>query len=138
MEQDLLPTLRESGMIFVAYRVLSAGFMAGNFDAGAAREGTRFADSHPLGKAMQGLYGNPKSARAEVRLSAILETHGLPLVEASLRWVCYHAALGIEDGIILGGSRLHQFERNIAAIEKGHLTSGLANEMSQVYRQLNG
>ena len=93
VERELLPVLRRHGISLVAYRVLGAGFLGGNFAAGAGRRQTRFAAEHPLGQAMQGLYGGERFARAHEMLEEALRPDGIPLVEAGLRWVCYHSAL---------------------------------------------
>jgi hypothetical protein len=68
---------------------------AGILRPGLGKGGTRFAVEHPLGQAMQELYGGERFARAHEMLEEALRPHGIPPVEAGLRWVCYHAARGV-------------------------------------------
>ncbi|KAH7099241.1 aflatoxin B1 aldehyde reductase-like protein [Auriculariales sp. MPI-PUGE-AT-0066] len=139
METELLPLLREHGIAFVAYRALAAGFMTGNFVPGeTAKEGTRFSDAHPLGKLVQSLYSAPRYAQAWEMFSSALEHHGITPPEAGLRWICYHSALGNDDSVILGTSKIAYLEANIEAIEKGPLPSDLVEVLNRIGRIANG
>ena len=54
-------------------------------------------------------------------LHTYLQPHNISLPEASLRWLYHHSALGPEDGLIFGATKISQLEQNVADIEKGPL-----------------
>jgi aryl-alcohol dehydrogenase-like predicted oxidoreductase len=63
--------------------------------------------------------------------------HRIPPAEGALRWVCYHSALGEEDGLILGELRLEQVKQNAEAVKKGPLPTGVVTEMEEEWKTLS-
>ncbi|TVY53696.1 Oxidoreductase sirO [Lachnellula suecica] len=58
-------------------------------------------------------------------LALVARESGMPIYEAALRWIVYHSALGEDDGVILGASKISQLKSNLGSIEKGPLDAGL-------------
>lgn len=42
-------------------------------------------------------------------------------MEVALRWIAHHSALGPQDGIILGASKVEQIQETVTTISKGPL-----------------
>jgi aflatoxin B1 aldehyde reductase len=110
MEKHLLPLLREHGMVFNAFRSIAAGFFSGSVTSGN-KEGTRFGDKGYVGQYMNKLYDNESLNEAQRKLAGATEELGITPIEAALRWVVYHSALGDGDGVILGASKEVQIEK---------------------------
>ena len=60
----------------------------------------------------------------------------MPLHEAALRWIFYHSALGENDGVILGASKISQIQDNLESIRKGPLEPGLVEVFDEVWAGL--
>jgi len=135
MEKMLLPLLRTHGITFNAYRPLSSGYLTGKVTAGT-EEGTRLSDSHPLGKALQGLFKTDENDAAVKKLGQVAQEAGMPLHEAALRWIFYHSALGERDGVILGASRISQVQFNLESIQRGPLEPELVKMFNEVWAGL--
>lgn len=52
--------------------------------------------------------------------------------EASLRWICYHSALGKDDGVIIGARTVEQLRQNLAAVEKGPLPDACVQALESI------
>ncbi|ESZ95731.1 hypothetical protein SBOR_3885 [Sclerotinia borealis F-4128] len=137
MEKSLLPILRAHSISFYAFRVLASGFLTGNFSAGKSTD-TRFSDAHPLGKAFQKLYGDPKLQQAMKDLEGSLAPLGVLGREASLRWMYYPSRLGVGDAIILGASKIAQVRENVESITKGPLPDGVVEKVEGMWNVLAG
>ncbi|TGO24352.1 hypothetical protein BPAE_0105g00190 [Botrytis paeoniae] len=131
-EKELLPILRAHPMSFFAFIALAAGFLTGNYSAGKSN-GTRFSDDHPLGKALQNLYGAPKLQQAMKDLENNLTPLGISGREASLRWIYYHSKLGDGDGIILRASKISQISRNVKSISAGPLSEEVVQNIEGIW-----
>ncbi|KUI67991.1 Aflatoxin B1 aldehyde reductase member 2 [Cytospora mali] len=112
MEVRILPILRAHGVSFLASHALASGFLTGtHIDA----------DGNPTGRFARSAYAAPEVAAAMKKFVAGCTTYGLPPVEVASRWVAYHSALGDEDSIVLGASKLAQVGDTVANIRKGPL-----------------
>lgn len=109
-------------------RPLAAGFLSG--------KGQRFQDSHPFGKHMQALFGDPALQVAMKTLEDLLGPMDMSGREASLRWLCYHSALGDEDAIIIGASKLEQIQQNVESVKDGPLPEILVEAMNGIWTVL--
>jgi len=49
----------------------------------------------------------------------------MSLAEVSLRWLVYHSALGNEDGVILGASRVEQVAESVRCCRAGPLSEDI-------------
>lgn len=54
---------------------------------------------------------------------------------AALRWLVYHSALGDEDGVILGASKIEQIDDSVAEIAKGPL-NGLEKAFEELWEMV--
>jgi aflatoxin B1 aldehyde reductase len=92
-------------------------------------------DDHPLGKALQGIF---KTDETNAAVQKLAQEAGMPLHEAALRWIFYHSALGENDGVILGASKVSQLQDNLESIQKGPLELGLVKVFDKVWAGLEG
>ena len=69
-------------------------------------------------------------------LKAATEKAGVGLAEASMRWVMHHSALGAEDAVILGASRLEQLRSNVADARKGPLPAELLASFEAAWKKV--
>ncbi|KAL8724054.1 MAG: hypothetical protein Q9181_007008 [Wetmoreana brouardii] len=120
VETKILPLVRAHGMTFNAFRPLTAGFLSGKF-VNNDHAGTRFADNNPLGKVTQKLFGAEYLQTAMKRFDADVKSYNLTLIEVAIRWIVHHSALGDEDGIIVGASKIEQICETLSVVEKGPL-----------------
>ncbi|KAI9716595.1 MAG: hypothetical protein M1828_007628 [Chrysothrix sp. TS-e1954] len=134
-ETSLLPFLRAHSMRFRAYRPVAAGFLTGKPTAGAT-QGTRFDPSSPIGAAMGRLFGAPELGVAFAKLRDVCGRFGVGTLEAGLRWIFWHSALGEGDGVILGASRDEQVTLNVESVMKGPLPGEVVTVIEEVWRDL--
>jgi aflatoxin B1 aldehyde reductase len=60
---------------------------------------------------------------------------GTTVQGAALRWLVYHSALGDEDGVILGASKIEQIDDSAAEIAKGPL-KGLEKAFEELWENV--
>lgn len=113
METRVLPILRAHGMSFLASHALASGFLTGNHVDDEGRPTGRFAKNSS--------YASPEVASAMKTFVDGCRAHSLPPVEVASRWIAHHSALGDDDGIVLGASKLAQVGDTVANIRKGPL-----------------
>jgi aflatoxin B1 aldehyde reductase len=63
------------------------------------------------------------------------QTAGSTVQGAALRWLVYHSALGEEDGVILGASKIEQIDDSAAEIAKGPL-KGLEKAFEELWENV--
>jgi aflatoxin B1 aldehyde reductase len=114
---------------------LCSGFLTGKFTAGD-HSNTRFGDEHPLGKAMQGIFGTQELHLAVGTLAEATKKFDMPLHEAALRWICHHSALNENDGVIPGATKLQQLEENMKTISRGSLPNELVKVFDECWQTL--
>lgn len=137
MEKELLPLLRRHGISFVAYSPLAGGLLTGNFSLGNDLSGTRFAAGNMIGDLYRPLYDKPQMHTAIRDLHAFLQPRGVSMVGASLRWLKYHSALGEDDGIILGATKIEQIDDNMAEIAKGPLEASVVDAFEKAWEAVS-
>lgn len=113
MEARVLPILRAHGMSFLASHALASGFLTGNHVDNEGTPTGRFAKNANLAA--------PEVAASMNEFVAGCSAQGLPPVEVASRWIAHHSALGDEDAIVLGASKLAQVGDTVASIRKGPL-----------------
>ncbi|KAF9629570.1 hypothetical protein BFW01_g10773 [Lasiodiplodia theobromae] len=136
-EDTLFPTLRKHGIFFNAFSPLAGGFLTGRLTANET-EGTRFADGNVMGQAYKAQYDKEEMHDAIASLNVIIESLGISKIEASLRWICFHSALGAQDGVILGASKPTQLVSNVEAVAKGPLPEKVVTAMDAIWRSISG
>ncbi|KAJ7079516.1 aflatoxin B1-aldehyde reductase [Mycena crocata] len=106
VETELIPCLRHFGLKFAAYCPLAGGYLVGHLlgPKSAVPRGSHFDPRNPFGTWYQDRYTPMNVAVNELR--EVVESHGLNLNCASVRWLQHHSALLPTDlGIIFGGSK---------------------------------
>ena len=111
---------------------LAGGFLSGRLTAGET-EGTRFQEGNLLGGATKAQYDKQEFHDAIRSLNETIESLGISKVQASLRWIFYHSALGPGDGVIIGASKLSQLRQNAEAIADGPLPGNVVVAMDALW-----
>ena len=75
---------------------------------------------------------------AVTKLQEFIKPLGLSLTEVSMRWLLFHSKLGEGDGVIIGGSRVEQIERNLSDVRKGRLPEGVVGMVEEVWGMVRG
>ncbi|KAI1101801.1 Aldo/keto reductase [Jackrogersella minutella] len=133
-EKKLIPFLRRHDMAFNAYSPLGGGFLTAKLTLGAA-DGTRLRSAY--GAHFARWYDRPAFHDAVKRLLAAIEPLGIKPSEAALRWAAYHSALGEQDGIILGATKIEQLRQNLGDIGKGPLPSEVVDVIAAIGETLD-
>ena len=113
---------------------LAGGFLTGKLTKGGDLSGTRFADGNQVGSFYKGMYDKPVMHSVMEELQSFLQPRGVSPAEASLRWLCYHSALGEDDGIILGASKISQFEANMEDLSHGPLPAEVVEVFERIWK----
>jgi aryl-alcohol dehydrogenase-like predicted oxidoreductase len=110
-EQEVLPTVRELGIGFVAYSPLGRGFLAGRFhNADDLRNEGDFRSNHPRFKD-ENLERNLKLLRY---LEEIAQEKGVTPAQLALAWVLHRGP----DVVPIPGTKKRRYvEENVAAAE---------------------
>ncbi|KAI1127658.1 Aldo/keto reductase [Nemania abortiva] len=135
--EKIFPTLRRYGIRFDAHSPVAGGMLSGKLTAGDI-EGTRFAKDNMIGTFSKMQYDKKELHDAIKYLTSVLEPANISKIEAGLRWICYHSQLGPDDGIILGASKPHYLEENVAAIRKGPLPEDIVTAIEKAWGTLSG
>ena len=119
VEEELLPVLQKNGCSFVAYNPLAGGLLTGKHTQDRVAEG-RFKNNPNY---LPRFYTCPNFEAVSLIQSACDES-GIPIVEATYRWLLRHSALKgnnaefIGDGILIGASSMTQLEQNLQSCSK--------------------
>lgn len=84
------------------------------------------------------MFSSPELQNAKQMFEDALKPLEISDREASLRWLAYHSALGDEDAIILGASKLEQISQNVESINKGPLPKNLVDAIEGVWEVVEG
>jgi aflatoxin B1 aldehyde reductase len=113
-ENELFPCLRSLGLGFYVFNPLAGGFLTGKYHnrtktphSGRFKELPFYVDR----------YWKESYFEANEIIRVACELAGIPMAEASLRWLKWHSLLSVtsSDGIIIGASLLRHLEQNIKA-----------------------
>ncbi|CAI6336714.1 unnamed protein product [Periconia digitata] len=139
-EKELFPFLKKHGIEFVAYSPLAGGFLTGKLTLAKDEEelkGTRFevAQTNIPGMIYRNWFDKPSMHDAVRKLAKACEPHGVSVAEASVRWLVFHSSLvGWEgSGVIIGPSRLAQYEMYISSRSQGKLPEDLVGEIEGLW-----
>ncbi|KAJ0120485.1 hypothetical protein J7T55_015214 [Diaporthe amygdali] len=113
METRLLPILRAHGILFLASHALASGFLTGKHIDAEGRPTGRFAKNNS--------YNAPELSAAMKEFVSGCKAHALPPFEVASRWIAHHSALGDDDGIVIGASKVAQVSATVTNIRKGPL-----------------
>ncbi|MFP3895791.1 MAG: aldo/keto reductase [Anaerolineales bacterium] len=118
IETEIMPLCRERGIGIIPYMALMQGLLAGVWGSADEvppfRARTRhFGEDRP--QARHGERGAEEEMFAALdRIGEIADDLGLPMAHVSLAWVA--AKPGVSC-VLIGGRKVHQLERNLAAAE---------------------
>lgn len=129
MESRVLPILRAHGMSFLASHALASGFLTGTHVDDEGKPTGRFTKNAS--------FATPEVMAAMKKFVAGCRAHSLPPVEVASRWITHHSALGENDGIVLGASKLHQVGDTVANIRKGSLPREMVALTDDVWAAVN-
>ncbi|KAF5627084.1 hypothetical protein F52700_8567 [Fusarium sp. NRRL 52700] len=117
----ILSFLHEHDMVLHAYSPLAGGFLTGKPTDGDTA-GTRYGEpTHPL-TIYKFIYDKEPFHKAVKDLSGLVASGAVDgPADVAIRWLYYHSKLQPQDAIILGGSTVEHFEKNMAIIKKGPL-----------------
>ena len=115
IEKDLLPLLKENGCAFVAYNPLAAGLLTGKHKKSTDVLSGRFKNNQNY---LPRFYTEDNFQALQIIQSTCSE-EGIPLLEATFKWLLRHSALNDQDGILLGASSLEQLDQNLDACHSG-------------------
>lgn len=124
-EARVLPVLRAHGMSFLASHALASGFLTGKHVGADGRPTGRFAKNAGLAA--------PEVAAAMRDFVDGCKAQGLQPVEVASRWICHHSALGEDDAVVLGASRLEQVGDTVASIGKGPLPEEMVALVNRIW-----
>ncbi|KAJ7473978.1 aflatoxin B1-aldehyde reductase [Mycena latifolia] len=144
VEVELLPCLRHFNIRFAAYSPLAGGYLLSSASAanGVSGEikiprGSHFDPRNPFGVWYQERYLPMGPAVRELR--EVLESLGLTLHGAAVRWLQHHSALRPTDlGIIFGGSKPAHVEGTLAYCLEGPLPPAAVRAIDACYANVRG
>lgn len=118
IEMGILPLCQERGIGVIAYMALMQGLLAGVWNSPDEVPTFRARTRHFSGERPQARHGEA-GAEGEMfvaleRIKEIADDVGLPIAHLALAWVA--AKPGVSC-VLIGGRKVHQLERNLAAAE---------------------
>ncbi|KAJ3051122.1 hypothetical protein HK097_007907 [Rhizophlyctis rosea] len=134
IESDLFPVLRKHSIKFLAYSPVAGGFLSKTPSQIQTAAAGRWDPNSFIGALYTKLYVKPKLLEGLQEWSAISEEFGIPRSELAYRFVAYHSALGKDDGIILGATKLEQLEETVEGLRRGPLPEGAVERIDRVWK----
>lgn len=117
IEAEYVEFATTKGLATIVYNPLGGGLLTGRHSLDAVPTEGRFGTS-ALSEMYRDRYWNASTFAAIAALGAIGADAGITLPELSLRWLL---SKPVVSAVLLGGSRPHQLEANIAAAQDGSL-----------------
>ncbi|KAF9936802.1 hypothetical protein BGZ65_002026 [Modicella reniformis] len=120
------------------YQGWAGGFLTGNYHMDSVvKDGTRFDTKTVLGEYYRSQYWSPLFFDAVDALKAVSSAHGIPLLEASIRWMNHHSGLGPKDGLIFGANdRVEDLRENIINLQQGPLPKDLVKAFEDTWEKV--
>lgn len=132
-EKTLLPLLRQYGISFYSWGSLCGGALAKPIDdILSPAKGSRYEALPILGD----MFLKDKIVAAIRKLTATCQENNLTILEASIRWIKFHSALGDDDAMILGASSDRQLENNLKLLENGPLTDTIVKAYEDMWENI--
>jgi aflatoxin B1 aldehyde reductase len=137
LDNDILPILRENGIVFYAYSPIAGGFLTkttAQLTSGSKGEG-RWDPQSKMGSFYHTLYAKPTFFEALDKWNEISEAAGIPKAALAYRWVAFHSALDarLGDALVIGASSLNQVKQTAAALKAGPLPDEVAAQISGLW-----
>ncbi|MBR4458439.1 MAG: aldo/keto reductase [Clostridia bacterium] len=131
-ERELNACLDHFGMRFYAYNPLCGGLLTGRY--------AKFEDDPSDGRfthrpGYRARYWKESYFRAVDLLKAACDREGIPIVEASYRWMAHHSMLREDrgDGIIIGASKPAHLRQNLETLQAGPLPETLLEAFERAW-----
>ena len=148
IEQDLMPCLRRFGIKFYAYNILCGGLLTNKHkysdkDNNKIKHG-RYSDNNRQNSVNGYLKRFWRKSTFECiqmiedSLNEIYGRNKVSVLEASLRWIMNHSALGKGDGIIIGCSKFNHFQQNLELSTEGPLHSKVVETFEKAWQYRKG
>ena len=118
IEQEYLPMARHFGVSSIAYNPLAGGLLTGKHDPRSITPGGRFDAAFWGFPLYQDRYWQPRTFEAIDALKQVAADAGRTLISLAYNWLLHHT---LADGLLLGASRMEQFEQNLAFFREGPL-----------------
>ncbi|KAH8926346.1 Aldo/keto reductase [Atractiella rhizophila] len=138
-EEKLLPFLRNHNIGFWAFSPSAGGFLSGKWLTNRNQAG-RFAGDNGMAAISRMWYFKDALFTAVTRFLDFLKKDHPDLqgIEVALRWIAHHSPLKKENGdaIMIGGSRVEHWQKNIEFLEKGPLPSDVVDQVEQLWDQV--
>ena len=80
------------------------------------------------------LYDKEEMHQAIRELEITIQSAGMTVIEAALRWIFYHSILDKQDGVIIGASKPKYITQNMADVAKGPLPPAVVEKMDAVWK----
>ncbi|KAF7171332.1 hypothetical protein CNMCM5623_003742 [Aspergillus felis] len=137
-EADLLPVLRENNIRFYAYSPIAGGFLTKTKEQLLAGGEGRWDPNTPFGQVYHKLYSKPELLEALDDWAEIAAAEGVPKAELAYRWIFFHSQIrqDLGDAVIVGASKISQFEETVAAIQRGPLSADAAKRIDAVWEKI--
>lgn len=132
VESELFPAIRSLGMRFYAFNPLAGGMLTGKHHSyDETPQPGRFARL----ASYRNRYWKKTYFEATERIKKACDNYNIAMAEASYRWLAYHSSLktSLEDGILLGASKIEQMSQNMNALTKGELPQEIVNAMNEAW-----
>ena len=132
VEPELFPALRSLNMKFYAFNPLAGGMLTGkHLHFEDAPQPGRFARL----KSYRDRYWKQSYFDAVADIKQQTDAEGIGMAEAAYRWLAFHSMMkpNLDDGIILGASRIEQMTQNLEALKKGALPSSIVEAMNNAW-----
>lgn len=134
-EVTLIPLLRKYGIDYYAWGPLAGGALAKDInDLLHPKEGSRYQAMPMFGT----MFLKDEMVSALKTITAKCQGKGLTLLEASLRWLKHHSALGSNDGFIVGASSNAQLEASLTGSQAGPLDEELVRAFEDMWEEVKG
>lgn len=137
IEFEAAAAFRELGIRAYHYNPLAGGMLTGKYATPADdRDGGRFGKASPIsGAAYSARYWKKSVFDALHVLRAACMREGIPMAEASIRWLMHHSVLSARhhDGIIFGASTLTHAQANLAVMDQGPLPQVLVDAFDEAW-----
>ena len=136
-EAELNDCLNSYGMRFYAYNPMCGGLLPGRYGS--------FEDAPTDGRFThrpnyQGRYWKKSFFDAVELIKAAAAAHGISSIEATYRWLAYHSMLRGDrgDAILVGASKLHHLEQNMATVKAGPLPQDVVEAFDKAWTITRG
>ena len=136
-EAELNDCLNSYGMRFYAYNPMCGGLLTGRYGS--------FEDAPTDGRFThrpnyQGRYWKKSFFDAVELIKAAAAAHGISSIEATYRWLAYHSMLRGDrgDAILVGASKLHHLEQNMATVKVGPLPQDVVEAFEKAWAVTKG